>query len=59
MQNLILKAIQIIQLWALENKTEIDVSDQKLRKVLSQLKIEQQLLDKNKMTGIKERVRWW
>ena len=59
MQNLILKAIPIIQIWALENKTEIDVSDQKLKKVLSQLKIEQQLLDKNKMTGIKERVRWW
>ena len=38
MQNFILDVIPIIQLWALENKSAIDISDQKLKKVLSKLK---------------------
>ena len=46
MQKFILEVIPIVQLWALENKSAIDISDQKLRKVLSKLKIEQQLLNK-------------
>ena len=48
MQKFILEVIPIVQLWALENKSAIDISDQKqkLKKVLSKLKIEQQLLKK-------------
>ena len=46
MQNFILDVIPIIQLWALENKSAIDISDQKLKKVLSKLKTEQQLVNK-------------
>ena len=46
MQKFILEVIPIVQLWALENKSAIDISDQKLRKVLSKLKIEQQLVNK-------------
>ena len=46
MQKLISEVISIIQLWTLENKTVIDISDQKLKKVLDKLKIEQQLLNK-------------
>ena len=46
MQKFILEVIPIVQLWALENKSAIDVSDKKLRKVLSKLKIEQQLVNK-------------
>ena len=46
MQKFILEVIRIVQLWALENNSEIDISDQKLKKVLSKLKIEQQLLNK-------------
>ena len=46
MQKFILEFIPIVQLWALENITAIDISDQKLQKVLSKLKIEQLLLDK-------------
>ena len=46
MQKFILEVIPIVQLWALENKSAIDISDQKLKKVLSKLKIEQQLLNK-------------
>ena len=46
MQKFILILIPIVQLWALENKTAIDISDQKLKKVLCKLKTEQQLLNK-------------
>ena len=46
MQKFILEVIPIVQLWALENKSAIDISDQKLKKVLSKLKIEQQLVNK-------------
>ena len=46
MQKFILEVIPIVQLWALENKSSIDISDQKLKKVLSKLKIEQQLVNK-------------
>ena len=46
--------IAIVQLWALENKSAIDISDQKLRKVLSKLKIEQQLLNKIERQELKE-----
>ena len=44
----------IFQLWALENKTAIDISDQKLKKILSKLKIEQQLLNKIEGQELKE-----
>ena len=40
MQKLILEVISIIWLWALEKKTTIDISDQKLKKVLVKSKIE-------------------
>ena len=46
MQKLILEVMPIVQLWELENKTEIAISDQKLKKVLSELKIEQQIHNK-------------
>ena len=46
MQKFILILIPIVQLWALENKTATDISDQKLKKVLCKLKTEQQLLNK-------------
>ena len=46
MQKFILEVIPIVQLWALENKSAIDISDQKLKKLLSKLKIEQQLVYK-------------
>ena len=46
MQMFVSKVITIVQLQALENKTAIDISDQKLKKALSKLKIEQQLLNK-------------
>ena len=48
MQKFILEVISIIWLWALEKKTAIDISDQKLKKVLVKSKIEQQLLNKVK-----------
>ena len=41
-QKFILEVIPIIQLWALENETAINISDQKLKKVLGKLKVEQQ-----------------
>ena len=47
----------IIQLWTLQNKTAIDISDQKLKKVLSKLKAEQQLLNKMEEQEVKGRVR--
>ena len=43
MQKFILEVIPIVQLWVLENKSAIDISDQKLKKVLRKLKTEQQL----------------
>ena len=46
MQKFKSEVISIIQLWTLGNKTVIDISDQKLKKVLDKLKIEQQLLNK-------------
>ena len=46
MQKFILKVIPTVQLWALENKSAIDISNQKLKKVLSKLKIEQHLVNK-------------
>ena len=46
MEKFIVEVIPIVQLWALENKSAIDISDQKLKKVLSKLKIEQQLVNK-------------
>ena len=46
MQKFISEVMPIVQLWALEDRPAIDVSDQKLKKVLSKLKIEQQLLKK-------------
>ena len=46
MKKFILEVIPIIQLWVLENKTAIDISDQKLKRVLSKSKIEKQLLNK-------------
>ena len=54
MQKFILEVIPIVQLWALENKSAIDISDQKLKKVLSKLKIEQQLLNKIEGQELKE-----
>ena len=39
-QKFILEIIPIIQLWVLENKTAINVSDQKLKKLLGKLKVE-------------------
>ena len=45
----LLEIIPIIQLQIIENKTVIDISDQKLKEVLGKSKIEQQLL--NKMEG--------
>ena len=46
MQKFILDVIPIVQLWTLENKSAIDINDQKLKKVLRKLKIEQQLVNK-------------
>ena len=58
MQKFILEVIPIVQLWALENKSAIDISDQKLKKVLSKLKIDQQLLNKIKGQELKEESFW-
>ena len=55
MQKFVLEVIAIIQLWTLEIKTAIDISDQKLKKVLSKLNIEQQLLNKMKDQVVKEK----
>ena len=49
-----MEVIPIIQLCVLENKTAIDISDQKLKKILSKLKIEQQLLNKIEGQELKE-----
>ena len=54
MQKFILEVISLIWLWALEKKTAIDISDQKLKKVLVKSKIEQQLLNKVKGQEVKE-----
>ena len=53
-QKFILEVTPIVQLWALENKSAIDISDQKLKKVLGKLKIEQQLLNKIEEQELKE-----
>ena len=53
MQKFKLEVIPIVQLWALENKSALDISNQKLRKVLSKLKIEQ-LLNKKEGHELKE-----
>ena len=37
MQKFILEVIPTIQLWTLENKTAIDISDQNIKKVLDKL----------------------
>ena len=52
-----LEVIPIIQLWALENKTAINISDQKLKKVLGKLKVEQQQ-SKIEGQGKNELPRW-
>ena len=54
MQKFIKEIIAIIQLWTLEKKTAIDISDQKLKKLLNKLKIEQQLLNKIEGQELKE-----
>ena len=54
MQKFILEVIPIVQLWALENKSAIDISNQKLRKVLRKLKVEKQLLHKIEGHELKE-----
>ena len=41
-QKFAVEVILIIQLWALENKTAVSISDQKLKKVLGKLKAKQQ-----------------
>ena len=46
MQKFILEVTPIVQLWGLENKSAIDITDQKLKKVLSKLKTEQHLVNK-------------
>ena len=46
MEKFIIEFIPIVQLWALEQKSAVDIRDQKLKKVLSKLKIEQQLVNK-------------
>ena len=46
MQKFISEVTPIVQLWGLENKSAIDITDQKLKKVLSKLKTEQHLVNK-------------
>ena len=43
MQKFILEVVPIIQLSSIENKTVIDISNQKLKKVIGKFKIEQQV----------------
>ena len=54
MQKFILEVTPIIQLCSLENKTAIDISDQKLKKVSCKLKIEKQVLNKIEGQELKE-----
>ena len=54
MQKFILEVIPIVKLLALENKSAINISDQKLREVLSKLKKEQQFLNKIEEQELKE-----
>ena len=54
-QNFTLEVTPTIQLWALQNKTTMNLSDQKPTKVLEKLKEEQQL--SNIEGKSKERVR--
>ena len=53
-QKFILEVIPIVKLLAVENKSAINISDQKLREVLSKLKKEQQLLNKIEEQELKE-----
>ena len=53
MQKFISEVIPIIELWALKNKTAVDIKDQKLVKVLGKLKIEKQLLNKMERQEVK------
>ena len=53
MQKFILEVIPIIKLWELKSKTTIDICDQKLKKKLGKLKIEQQL-NKTEEQKVKE-----
>ena len=41
MQKFMLEVVPIIYIWALENKTSIDISGQKRKNTLVKLKIEQ------------------
>ena len=54
MQKFKLEVTPTIQLQALKNNTAIDISDQKLKKVLSKLKTEKQLLNKIEGQELKE-----
>ena len=54
MQKFVLEVIPIVKLLALENKSAINISDQKLREVLSKLKKEQQFLNKIEEQELKE-----
>ena len=54
MQKFKLEVTPTIQLWALKNNTAIDISDQKLKKVLGKLKAEKQLLNKIEGQELKE-----
>ena len=54
MQKFILEVVSIIQLSSLENKTVIDISNQKLKKVIGKFKIEQQVLNKMEGQEVKE-----
>ena len=53
-QKFILEVIPIVQLWVLENKSAININDQRLKKVQNKLKIEQQLLSKIEQQELKE-----
>ena len=54
MQKFMLEVVPIIYIWALENKTSIDISGQKRKNTLVKLKIEQQLLNKMEVQELKE-----
>ena len=54
MQKFILEVVPIIQLQSLENKTVIDISNPKLKKVIGKFKIEQQVLNKMEGQEVKE-----
>ena len=54
MQKFILEVVPIIQLSSIENKTVIDISNQKLKKVIGKFKIQQQVLNKMEGQEVKE-----